>query len=140
MTSIPEMLANDFGTMGDLIALHATERAEHPALVMETGSLTYGELDRLMDRIGAALQRDGVLPGEAISICAATSLEYAALFLGALRVGVAVAPLAPSSTARQLAAMVADCKARLFFLDSGVGEAMTGALGEVGDLDVEAVE
>jgi acyl-CoA synthetase (AMP-forming)/AMP-acid ligase II len=79
-----------------------------------------------MDRIGAALQRDGVGPGEAISVCATTSLEYAALFLGALRVGVAVAPLAPSSTPEQLAGMVADCKARLFFSDQGVAQAMTG--------------
>ena len=113
MTTIDQMLADDFGTIGELIAIHAAARPDHPALVMETGSLTYGELDRLMDRIGAALQRDGVRQGEAISVCATTSLEYAALFMGALRVGVAVAPLAPSSTAEQLAGMVADCKARL---------------------------
>jgi long-chain acyl-CoA synthetase len=131
MTSISEMIAADFGTMGELIANHAAARPDHPALVMESGRLTYGGLDRLMDRIGAALQRDGVKPGEAISVCATTSLEYAALFLGALRVGVAVAPLAPSSTAQQLAGMVADCKARLFFLDQGVGEAMADVLSQV---------
>ena len=131
MTTIDQMLADDFGTIGDLIAIHAAARPDHQALVMETGSLTWGELDRLMDRIGAALQRDGVQPGEAISICATTSLEYAALFLGALRVGVAVAPLAPSSTPQQLTGMVADCQAKLFFLDAGVAEAMAPVLGEV---------
>jgi long-chain acyl-CoA synthetase len=131
MTPIPEMITADFGTMGELIANHAAARPDHPALVMESGQLTYDELDRVMDRIGSALQRDGVQPGEAISVCATTSLEYAALFLGALRVGVAVAPLAPSSTAQQLAGMVADCKARLFFLDQGVDEAMAQVLEQV---------
>jgi long-chain acyl-CoA synthetase len=138
MTSISQMLADDFGTVGDLIARHAAARPDHPALVMETGSLTYDELDRLMDRIGAALQRDGILPGEAISICATTSLEYAALFLGALRVGVAVAPLAPSSTPQQLAGMVADCKARLFFLDRGVAQVMGKVTAPVIALDGQA--
>lgn len=131
MKTIDRMLADDFGTIGDLIANHAAARPEHLALVMESGALTWGELDRLMDRIGAALQRDGVGQGEAISVCATTSLEYAALFLGALRVGVAVAPLAPSSTPEQLAGMVNDCKARLFFLDAGVAEAMAPVMGEV---------
>jgi long-chain acyl-CoA synthetase len=41
------------------------------------------------------------------------------VFLGALRAGVAVAPLAPSSTAEQLAGMVVDADARRFFLDAG---------------------
>jgi acyl-CoA synthetase (AMP-forming)/AMP-acid ligase II len=131
MKTLQQMLAADFGTIGELIALHAAERPDHRALVMEDGALTYAELDRLMDRIGAALQRDGIGPTEAISVCATTSLEYAALFLGALRVGVAVAPLAPSSTPEQLAGMVADCKARLFFSDTGVAQAMAGVAGEL---------
>ena len=41
----------------------------------------------------AELGNDGV--SEAISICALSSIEYAATFIGALRAGVAVAPLAP---------------------------------------------
>ena len=39
--------------------------------------------------------------------------------MGALRAGLAVAPLAPSSTAESLAGMVADCGAKLLFLDGG---------------------
>ena len=69
----------------------------------------------LMDRIAASLQRDGVLPGQAISICASSSIAYGATFLGGLRAGVAVAPLAPSSTPESLAVMLADCGAKRFF-------------------------
>ena len=44
------------------------------------------------------LQRDGLVPCAAIAICAAASIEFAVVFLGALRAGVAVAPLAPGIT------------------------------------------
>lgn len=44
------------------------------------------------------MQRDGLAPGDTIAICATASIEYAAVFLGALRAVVAVAPLAPGST------------------------------------------
>ena len=43
----------------------------------------------------------------------------AALFLGALRAGVAVAPLAPSVTAQDFASMLADAQAKLLFVDAG---------------------
>jgi acyl-CoA synthetase (AMP-forming)/AMP-acid ligase II len=89
-------------------------------------SLTYGALDVLMDQIATSLQRDGVQPGEAISICAGSSVAYAATFLGGLRAGVAVAPLAPSSTPESLAVMLADCDAKRFFLDKSVAKALEG--------------
>jgi AMP-binding enzyme len=54
-----------------------------------------------MDEVAATLQRDGVKPGDAVANCARTSMEYAVLFLGALRAGAAATPLAPSSTAQR---------------------------------------
>jgi acyl-CoA synthetase (AMP-forming)/AMP-acid ligase II len=86
--------------------------------------LDYVGLDAAMDRIAAALARDGVRPGEAIAICAASSIEYAAVYLGAVRAGVVVAPLAPSSTPDSLAGMVADSGARILFTDATVAGAL----------------
>jgi long-chain acyl-CoA synthetase len=121
-----ELLAQDFGIFDHVIAAHATERAEHPALVMNERRLSYAQLDTLMNRIAAAFARDGVELGEAVAVCATTSIEYAALYLGILRAGAAVVPLAPSSTAESLAAMIADCGARSFFLDADVSRALEG--------------
>jgi acyl-CoA synthetase (AMP-forming)/AMP-acid ligase II len=81
-----------------------------------------------MDRVAASLDRDGVAAGEVISICAGTSLDYAVLFLGSLRAGVAVAPLAPSSTPESLVNMARDAGARLFFVDRAVAEAIAPAV------------
>jgi long-chain acyl-CoA synthetase len=116
--TIETLLERDFGTIPELIHFHAQQQPHHPALVQDDRSVSYAELDALMDRVAASLQRDGVQPREAIAICAGTSIEYAALFLGALRAGVAVAPLAPSSTADSLAIMIRDCGAKRLFLDA----------------------
>jgi long-chain acyl-CoA synthetase len=114
------LLQQEFTLIAELVRAHARERPRHPALVHADRSLDYSALDELMDRVAASLQRDGVRSGEVIAICATGSIEYAAVFLGALRAGVAVAPLAPSSTPEALATMLADCEAKLFFLDEVV--------------------
>ena len=119
------LLASDFGTLAELVHAHAQAAPERPALRDPQHTLDYRELDALMDRVAAALQREGLREGDAIAICAASSVHYAAVFLGALRAGVAVAPLAPGSAPASLAQMIADAGARLLFVDA----AAAGALG-----------
>ena len=109
-----------------MIRLHARRDPRHPALVDARRSLAYGELDTLMDRIAATLQRDGVGPQQRIAVCASASVEYAAVFLGALRAGVVVAPLAPGETAKSLAGMLADSGAKLLFVDAGTAPSFPG--------------
>jgi acyl-CoA synthetase (AMP-forming)/AMP-acid ligase II len=111
------ILAQDFGLITDLIRAHAVQQPQHPALIRDESVLLYDELDALMDRIAAALQRDGVQPGEAVAICATAGVEYGAVFLGALRAGIVVAPLAPSSTPESLGIMLQDCGAKCVFMD-----------------------
>ena len=112
-----------------MIRLHAQRDPRHPALIDARRTLDYGGLDALMDRIAAALQRDGVRPQEAIAVCASASVEYAAVFLGALRAGVVVAPLAPGETAKSLAGMLADSGAKLLFVDAGTAASFAAVDG-----------
>ena len=118
-------MTDEFATIPDMIRAHAAARPEADALLQDGERLSYAVLDALMDRVAAALQRDGVRPRESIAVCASTSINYAALFLGALRAGVAVAPIAPSSTPEQIVGMVADSGARRFFLDAEVEAAIS---------------
>ncbi len=124
-------MSEAFQTLPDMIREHAAAQPEKIALIDGERSLAYGALDAVMDRVAAALQREGVKPGESVSICATASLEYACAFVGALRAGAAVAPLAPSSTAESIVGMIADSGAKVFFLDAGVAAALGDALGEV---------
>jgi long-chain acyl-CoA synthetase len=116
-----------FQAIADLIRQHARARPRQTALVQGDRRVTWGQLDAMADRVAASLQRDGIQPQQAIAICASNSLEYVAVFLGALRAGVAVAPLAIQSQPAQLAAMVEDSGARLFFVDAGVPAFATAA-------------
>jgi long-chain acyl-CoA synthetase len=119
--NIEELTEKEFAVLSDLIREHGKDQPEHPALIQDDRVLNFAQLNELVDRIAASLQRDGLRSGDALAICATTSIEYAAIFLGGLRAGIAVAPLAPSSTAQSLATMVADAGAKLFFVDAGVG-------------------
>jgi long-chain acyl-CoA synthetase len=109
-----------FQTIPDLVRLHAADHPGQPALRQGGQVLGWREMDQRMDRIAAALQREGVGPGASIAICGANSIPYATLFLGGLRAGAAVAPLPTGTQPQQLAGMVADCGARLFFVDGEV--------------------
>jgi long-chain acyl-CoA synthetase len=122
-----EALDQEFGLVADLVKITARDLPDRTAFACEGARQSYAETVKLMDRVAAALQRDGVKQREAISVCASTSIEYATLFLGALSIGVVTAPLAPSSTPEQLEGMVTDSGARLLFLDATTADSLKNA-------------
>jgi long-chain acyl-CoA synthetase len=112
--------APPFRAVPDLMREHARARPAQIALMQGERSVSWGQLDAMADRVAASLQRDGLAPNDSIAICSSNSLEYVAVFVGALRAGVAVAPLAIQSSPAQLAGMLADSGTRHFFVDRGV--------------------
>ncbi|MBI3094725.1 MAG: acyl--CoA ligase, partial [Rhodocyclales bacterium] len=128
---LDKLLARPFGTYAELIHAQALARPGHLALIQDERQVSFATLDAMMDRVAATLQREGIRPTAAVAICAATSLEYAAVFLGALRAGVAVAPLAPSSTAQSLADMAANAEAKLMFVDATTAQELSPVRSEI---------
>lgn len=113
-----------FQRIGDLARAHAAARPDAPAVTVLDQTLSWAELVARASRVAASLQRDGIVPGQAIAIISYTNTDYVALYLGALMAGVAVAPMPPSATPDQLGAMVSDSAAPLLFLDSANAEAL----------------
>jgi long-chain acyl-CoA synthetase len=109
-----------FRAIPDLIRENARARPTHLALRQGEQRMTWQELDRAADGVAATLQGHGLQPRESIAICGANSIPYVVLFLGGVRAGLAVAPLPTGATAEQMAGMVRDSGARLFFADAGV--------------------
>ncbi len=140
MDRIEALLAGPFAALPDLIRLQAEVRPHHPALIQGETRLSYGALDRRMDLIAAALQRDGVEPGRTVGICAATSLDHVCVLLGALRAGAGVALLPPAASAESLCAMIRDSGARLLFLDDAGAASLqpTAALPGILQIGLEA--
>jgi acyl-CoA synthetase (AMP-forming)/AMP-acid ligase II len=111
-------LEHSFGSLPDLIHLHAQRRGQHPALICNGRTLDYAGLDRQMDQVATRLQQAGLQPGDVIALCATSSIEYVVAFMGGLRAGVIAAPLAPSSSAAHLQAMLDNAQPRVLFLDA----------------------
>lgn len=116
-----------FRTIPDVMREHAQARPQQVALRQGERSLSWGELDALMDRVAATLQAKGVQSRQSIAVCGHNAIDYAVVFLGALRAGVAVAPLPTGALPEQLAGMVGDSGARFFFADASVPAFATAA-------------
>ena len=119
--------AQPFADLPALVAQHARTRPQALALVLGERRLSYAAFDALIDRVAASLQRDGLAAQQTIAVCAGTSVAYLAVFLGALRAGLAVAPLAPSATVAQLLDMASDAGAQRFFIDADMATALASA-------------
>ena len=131
MVTLAERLEQPFNCVTDLLRLYAVERGDHAALICAGKTLSYAALDAEVDRCAAALQRDGIAPLDPVAICATASIHYVVAFLGALRAGAAVAPLAPSSSAASLVGMIANAGARLMFVDEPVRELLAPVANEI---------
>ena len=126
-TAVSAPPAPPFQTLSALIRGHAQAQPTRLALMQGDTRIDYATLDALMDRVAASLQRDGLQSGDAIAICAHATPLCAVVFLGALRAGVAVAPLAPSVTPESFASMLGDAQARCLFVDAAALDALGGA-------------
>jgi long-chain acyl-CoA synthetase len=125
--SITDVISRDAGSIPELIALHAAAQPTHPALFAGEDQLDFAGLDDLMNRVAAAAARDGIGPGGAVAIVATTSIAYVAAYLGLVRAGASVAPLQPSATPDQLAAMIDDAGASHVLLDEAAGRTLASA-------------
>ena len=106
-----------FRNVADLIGEHAAARPCQPALVGTDQQLSFAELDALIDRVAATLQRDGVRAGDRIALSGLATPLQAAVFLGGLRAGAVVAPLPSLVSPASFASMLLDADARLLFAD-----------------------
>ncbi|NUN62913.1 MAG: acyl--CoA ligase, partial [Burkholderiaceae bacterium] len=91
MSTVPAAAAlPPFRTVSDLLHEHAQQRPQASALADDDTALNWAQLDALVSRVAASLQRDGLGLGDVVALCAAPSVRYAAVYLGALRCGVVV--------------------------------------------------
>ncbi|WP_375286095.1 class I adenylate-forming enzyme family protein [Sphingomonas sp.] len=140
MQTAAEMLATEFGTLPDLIRANAVTYADKVAIADGDRQVTYAELDRLMDRVAAALQRDGTAQRQAVAMVSYPSVEQGIVFLGALRAGSVAAPIQPSATPEQIAGMIADSGAGVVFLDAANEAALAGQTFPARPVMLEALD
>lgn len=131
----------------DLLVRSAARTPHAPAVHGPDGALTYRELDRLADRLAAALAARGVRPGDRVVLWSRKSVHAVALTQAALRVGAVYVPVSGANPPSRVSRIAADCGAVLVAADDRTaaaaarsGEPVPGLVGldELADAGTEA--
>ena len=111
-----------------LLDRHLGTPVEHKtALIVDGEAITYGALARLVATVSTALVGRGVVPEARILLFGTDSLDYVAMWLGAVRAGAVPAVVSDLYKARELLYFLRDTAARLCFIDA----AQLGKLAEI---------
>ena len=117
-TDIAALLAAPYGHFSAILAHWAALQPRAPALRDEAGELTWAELDDRVERIAARLVATGLERGQSVAILGTSTIDYALVFLAAVRAGGVAAPLTTSASRAQLEGMARDSGARHLFIDA----------------------
>ena len=110
-------------------------RANKLAYTDTISELTYGELQRQSCRVANMLKRLGVRREERVAMIMLDTVDFPAVFLGAIRAGIVPVPLNTLLTADQYAYVLADCRARVLFVSEALLPVVKDMVGRMADLD-----
>src|ERR1700761_9413696 len=114
-------------------------RSQKLAYTDTVSELTYGELQRQSCRVANMLRRLGVRREERVAMIMLDTVDFPAVFLGAMRAGIVPVPLNTLLTAEQYAYVLADCRARVLFVSEALYPAVKDIVGRMSDLDCVVV-
>ncbi|QIQ87263.1 class I adenylate-forming enzyme family protein [Erythrobacter sp.] len=116
---IAARLAEDFGAFPDILMEWSRIQSDAIALVDDKRDIAWAELVGLVERLAARLVETGLERGQSVAILGTSTVEYALVFLAAVRAGGVAAPLTTSASPEQLEGMAKDSGARHLFIDAG---------------------
>jgi len=108
----------DFLSLSKLFKLQAQRTPQEIALVDQTNSITYQQLDQLTDNLAGYLQKQGVTSNQPVGALLEKSQDYIIACLAILKAGGAFMPLELKYPDALLAKMVADAKPNLIITKS----------------------
>jgi 4-hydroxybenzoate-CoA ligase len=114
-------------------------RADKLAYADTVSELTYGDLQRQSCRVANMLRRLGVRREERVAMIMLDTVDFPAVFLGAIRAGIVPVPLNTLLTADQYAYVLADCRARVLFVSEALLPVVKDMVGRMADLDCVVV-
>jgi fatty-acyl-CoA synthase len=120
-------------------AIHAATSPGRIALVDRHRSLDYATLDAEIDAIAVGLHDDGARRGEPIGLMLENRCEYVAASTALVRLGIAGAHIGSSSTAAELAPLLARSRIRRLFVSDTTLPAALSVVREHPELGVRLV-
>jgi 4-hydroxybenzoate-CoA ligase len=112
----------------------AAGRGGKLALIDASRRLTYGELQAATHRVANLLRRLDVRREERVALIMLDTIDFPALFFGAIRAGIVPVPLNTLLPAEQYAYMLADSRARVLFVSGALLPVVEPILASLPDL------
>ena len=101
---------------------------DHPGVA----SITYGDLDRLSDRVRDRLIFMGVRPGDRVGIYMRKSIDAVASIFGILKCGAVYIPVDPDAPAERCAYILNDCSVASILAERRLEPALSRAMAGLG--------
>src|SRR5246127_1721114 len=128
--------SNSYNAVTFLLDRNVDEgRGNKLAYTDTVSQLTYGELQKQTCRLANLLRRLGVRREERVAMIMLDTVDFPAVFFGAIRAGVVPVPLNTLLTSDQYAYVLADCRARVLFISEALLPVAKDMLGRMADLD-----
>ncbi len=93
-----------------------THAPDTPAILFEGQTITYGQFEAQINRIGNALAAAGIKPGERAAYVGRNTAAYFLLLYGAMKAGIVLVPVNWRLAPPEICAIVADSRARVLVL------------------------
>jgi acyl-CoA synthetase (AMP-forming)/AMP-acid ligase II len=117
--------------LSELPRVHAAERGDKVAVQCDGRTLTYGELDRRADQVAGLLAGAGANPGDRIAWLGRSHEAFFEVFFGATRARVCLAPINARLAIPEIAFILQDSGADLFFVTPEFYEAAQLVVSQV---------
>lgn len=138
---IAGLLAEPFGSFPEILMHWSRIKGDHIAIRDDAREVYWAELAGLVERLAARLVETGLQRGQSVAILGTSSVEYALVFLAAVRAGGVAAPLTTSASAEQLEGMAKDSGAAHLFIDAAkANELGTDFMAEMIRVPLESIE
>lgn len=102
----------------------AAGNGERIAVIQGEARYSYAEVQQLTERAAAGLVSLGLRSEERVALAMLDSIEFIAVFLGALRIGAVPVPMNPLLPGRDLGVIVADARAHIVVVSADRIEAL----------------
>jgi benzoate-CoA ligase family protein len=115
----------------EILERNLENRADKVALLTADREVTFAEVCAEVNRVGNALIRAGVRPGDRVAILSLDTAEWAIAFFACLKIGAVAVGMNTLLTSAEQAYMLVDSGARILLVHAALLPAAREALGQV---------
>ncbi|WP_088042641.1 long-chain-fatty-acid--CoA ligase [Bacillus sp. EAC] len=99
-------------------------------------SVTYQELDVMVDKVAAGLYENGIGKGDRVALVLGNCPEFVIAYYGILRTGASVVPINPIFTPREITYILSNSKAKAVIASSGLSQLLSTLVNKLENLQM----